>query len=241
MTSRSFPLPGLCLDSQEVSTKPARNGKCSYLEFSLLPLELTVVRIRRKYATIKQITLTCLNPIFIPATKFFVMNTKMLAAIKALLLPVIFAGASFAQEETSLKELPAVAITSSTNVSAKVNKAFSQYFKGASHLRWYQLEQKLLVKFIQNDQENRALFTKNGQLVYHISYGEEQHLPVEIRNLIKGTYYDQKITRVLKVNQDKREIWVVSMEDAKDFIMARVEEMELEETQRMAKSIAKAK
>lgn len=164
------------------------------------------------------------------------MKTKLFAAFKALLLPVIFAGASFAQEGSSLKELPAVNITSSTNVSAKVNKAFSQYFKGASHLRWYQLEQQLLVKFIQNDQENRALFTKNGQLVYHISYGEEQHLPAEVRSIVKGTYYDQKITRVLKVNQDRRDIWVISMEDDKEYIMARVEDMELEETQRFIKT-----
>jgi hypothetical protein len=164
------------------------------------------------------------------------MKTKIFAAFKALLLPVIFAGTSFAQEGSSLKELPPVSVTSSTNVSAKVNKAFSQYFKDASHLRWYQLEQQFLVKFIQNDQENRALFTKSGQLVYHISYGEEQHLPAEVRSIIKSTYYDQKITRVLKVNQDNRSIWVVSMEDAKNYIMARVEDNELEETQRMQKS-----
>jgi hypothetical protein len=164
------------------------------------------------------------------------MKTKILAAFKALLLPVLFAGTSFAQEESSLKELPPVSITASTNVSAKVNKAFSQYFKGATHLRWYEIDKKFLIKFIMNDQENRALFTGNGQLVYHISYGTEAHLPAEVRNLIKSSYYDQKITRMLKVNQDNRNIWVVSMEDAKDYVMVRVEDMELEETQRMEKS-----
>jgi hypothetical protein len=164
------------------------------------------------------------------------MKTKILTAIKALLLPVIFAGASFAQEVPSLKELPPVSITASTNVSAKVNKAFSQHFKGASHLRWYQLEQQFLVKFIQNDQENHALLTKRGQLIYHISFGEEQHLPAEVRSIIKSIYYDHKITRVLKVNQNERSVWVISIEDDKEHIMARVENMELEETQRIQKS-----
>ena len=143
---------------------------------------------------------------------------------------------SFAQEE-GIKELAPITISSSTtNVSAKVNKAFGQYFKEASHQRWYQLEKNFLVKFIQGDQENRALFTKNGQLIYHISYGNEKHLPADVRGLVKRTYYDQNITRVLKVNQDKRNIWVVSLEDANDYVMVRVEDMEMEETQRMQKS-----
>ena len=152
------------------------------------------------------------------------------------LVSLLSVNISFAQEET-FKELPPITVSASTsNVSAKVNKAFGQYFKGATHQRWYQLDKNFLVKFIQNDQENRALFTKNGSLVYHISYGSEKHLPSEVRSLIKSTYYDQSITRVLKVNQDKRNIWVVSLEDAKDYVMVRVEDMEMEETQRMQKS-----
>ena len=140
-------------------------------------------------------------------------------------------------QDASFKELPAITVSSSTtNVSAKVNKSFGQYFKGATHQRWYQLEKNFLVKFIQNDQENRALFTKNGSLVYHISYGAEKNLPSDVRGLVKSTYYDQSITRVLKVNQDKRNIWVISLEDAKDYVMVRVEDMEMEETQRMQKS-----
>lgn len=145
---------------------------------------------------------------------------------------------SFSQEGT-IKELPAITITASTSsavISAKINKAFNQFFAGATNLRWYEIDKKFLVKFIMNDQENRALFTKNGQLVYHITYGTEGFLPKDVRHLVKTKYYDQKITRVLKVNQNDRNIWVISMEDAKDIIMARVEDMELEETQRLTKT-----
>jgi hypothetical protein len=164
------------------------------------------------------------------------MKKQLISCICGGLVSLLSVNISFAQEE-SLKELPAITVSSSSsNVSAKVNKSFGQYFKGAMHQRWYQLEKNFLVKFIQNDQENRALFTKNGQLVYHISYGAEKHLPADVRHLIKSTYYDQSITRVLKVNQDSRNIWVVSLEDAKEHIMVRVEDMELEETQRMQKS-----
>ena len=164
------------------------------------------------------------------------MKKQLISCISGGLISLLSVNFSFAQDE-NFKELPAISVSASTtNVSAKVNKAFGQYFKGASHQRWYQHEKNFLVKFIQNDQENRALFTKNGQLVYHISYGIEKNLPSDVRGLIKSTYYDQNITRVLKVNQDKRNIWVVSLEDAKDYVMVRVEDMEMEETQRMQKS-----
>ena len=166
------------------------------------------------------------------------MKKHLISCICGGLTYILFANSSFAQEQ-SFKELPPITISSTSSnisVNAKVNKAFSQFFQNASNLRWYEINKKFLVTFIQNDQDNRALFTKNGQLVYHISYGTEQHLPPDMRHLIKSTYYDQTITRVLKVNQDKRNIWVISLEDAKDYIMARVEDMELEETQRMHKT-----
>ncbi len=164
------------------------------------------------------------------------MKKQLISCIGGGLISLLSVNFSFAQDET-IKELPAITVSASTtNVSAKVNKAFEQYFKGASHQRWHQLEKNFLVKFIQHDQENSALFTKNGQLVYHVSYGTEKHLPSDVRGLVKSTYYDQSITRVIKVNQDKRNIWVVSLEDAKEYVMVRVEDMEMEETQRQQKS-----
>jgi len=144
----------------------------------------------------------------------------------------------FAQEET-FKELPPVTVSASTpyvTVSEKVNKAFEQMFKNSSQARWYKLQEKFLVKFIMDDQENSALFTKGGQLIYHISYGTEKNLPAEIRHIVKTNYYDQTITWVYKVEQNDRSIWVISLEDPKDIVMVRVEDMELEETQRFKKT-----
>lgn len=151
---------------------------------------------------------------------------------------IILLSTSIAQDD-GFKELPPVTITassSSVTVSSRINKAFSQVFQGATHLRWYEIDKNYLVKFIMNDQENRALFTGGGRLVYHISYGTEKNLPADVRDLIKSRYYDQTITRILKVNQDERLIWVVSMEDKKEYIMVRVEDNEMEETKRMEKT-----
>src|SRR5688572_33493839 len=90
---------------------------------------------------------------------------------------------TFAQEET-FRELPPIVVSatsSNISVSAKLNKSFNLFFKDATNLRWYEINKKFLVKFIQNDQENRALFTKNGQMIYHICYGTEKFLPFDVR------------------------------------------------------------
>ena len=145
---------------------------------------------------------------------------------------------SNAQGDNHREFLPMLISATSSNVtsSTKINQAFLGYFKNATKLSWYEVDNKFLVKFLQNDLENRALFTKKGQLVYHICYGTEKLLPANVRELIKTNYYDQAITRVLQVNQDRKQIWVIHMEDDKEFIMARVEDMDLEETKRMTKT-----
>ncbi|HKO82490.1 MAG TPA: hypothetical protein VJU78_18900, partial [Chitinophagaceae bacterium] len=139
------------------------------------------------------------------------MKKQLLSCICVGLAYILPVNSSFAQEQ-SFKELPPITITanaSKVSINAKINSAFEQFFKNASHITWYEIDKKFLVKFIQNDQVNRALFTRNGQLVYHISYGFETHLPPEVRHLVKSKYYDHSIVRVLKVDQDKRSIWVI--------------------------------
>jgi hypothetical protein len=145
--------------------------------------------------------------------------------------------ASNAQGNLNTKEVPSTESTPSSVpvVNIKINRALEGYFKNATNIRWYEIKNNYVIKFNLDGHQNRALFTKSGHLVYHIIYGKEDMLPTEVRKLVKSEYYDQKITRVLKVNQDQRTIWVIHMEDQKEFIMARVEDGQLEETKRMTK------
>ena len=165
------------------------------------------------------------------------MKKQIKTCVCGSLLYILSANISFAQDET-FKELPPVTISATSShsvVSARVNKAFEKMFTDVSNIRWFKLNEKFMVLFIQNDQENRALFSKNGQVVYHICYGLEKNLPSEIRHLVKSHYYDQAITWVYKVNQDDRNIWVINVEDEKAFIFLRVEDLALEETIRYDK------
>jgi len=165
------------------------------------------------------------------------MKKIILSALKICVFTATIVGVSNAQGELNNKEVPSIenAPASVPVANAKIDKALNGYFKNASNIRWYEIKNNYVVKFKLNGHENRALFTKNGNLVYHITYGTEGLLPADVRSLVKSEYYDQKITKVLKVNQDQRTIWVVHMEDEKEFILARVEDGQLEETKRMVK------
>jgi len=165
------------------------------------------------------------------------MKTKILTALKICVMSATIISVSNAQGNLSTKEVPSTESTPSSVpvVNTKITRALEGYFKNATNIRWYEIKNNYVVKFKLDGHENRALFTKNGNLVYHITYGIEGLLPADVRSLVKSEYYDQKITRVLKVNQDQRTIWVIHMEDQKEFIMARVEDGQLEETKRMEK------
>ncbi len=83
--------------------------------------------------------------------------------------------------------------------------------------------------------KNRALFTKRGNMIYHISYGYENNMPDELYKQVRTAYFDYDITRAIKVTEADRVIWVINLEDSKTIIIARVEGGELEEIRRLNK------
>lgn len=145
-----------------------------------------------------------------------------------------------AQQEKD-KMLPVVTITATgTSVSEKVRKAFKTSFQSAEKTRWYQENQNYLVKFIQDDQEHNALYRKNGQLIYHVKYGNGENLPYAVKNQVKSKYNGYQIARVFNVIQDSRNVWIVNLENDDYMIMSRIEGGVLDEVSRL-KNITNAK
>jgi len=166
-----------------------------------------------------------------------IMKSKLLFSVGLALFFLLQATLSSAQDTSSFKSLPLVTITASTKkIPNRIWKGFSSYFNEAENPRWYILNKDYLVKYMIYDEQNRALFTKKGNLVYHISYGYEKSLPEDMRKQVKGSYYDYDITRAIKVSEAGREIWIVNLEDAKNLILVRLEDGEMEEVQRLEKS-----
>ena len=150
---------------------------------------------------------------------------------------LLFAGGTYAQDTIPFKTLPPVTVTAThKNIPEKVWKNFRKYFANAENPTWYMINKDFLIKFMTDENLNHALFTKRGNLIYHISYGYENNLPENIRKQVKSTYYDYDISRAIKVTEADRVIWLVNLEDAKNLILVRLEEGEMEEVQKVQKS-----
>lgn len=154
------------------------------------------------------------------------MKTCIITRVYSSLLAALLTTAALAQD---VKPLPAVVVTSASNVNEKVIQSFKGTFKDAIDPIWYRLDKNYLVKFIMNEQKNTALLNKNGRLIYNIGYGFEKDLPTDISDLVNGSYGDYKILHAIHVNENNRSIWVVNLEGLKKLIVVRVEDGELEE------------
>lgn len=132
-------------------------------------------------------------------------------------------------------ELPEVKITGLRNVPAKVDAAFQSTFKDGQDPVWYNANKNFLVKFINNDMKSNALFRKNGNMVYNISYGYEKDLPDDVSTLVKNKYDDYNVVVAFNVKQDNRDVWIVNLENEKANVTARVEDGVLDEASRTRK------
>ncbi|MES1219655.1 MAG: hypothetical protein ABUT20_29415 [Bacteroidota bacterium] len=165
------------------------------------------------------------------------MKAKILLYVLTLLTCILEATTTGAQDTSKIKSLAPVVVKASTKkIPNRIWKGFSTYFNNAENPRWYTLNKNYLAKFMIYDEENRALFTKRGNLIYHISYGYEKSLPEHLRNQVKSSYSEYEITRAVKVEEAGREIWVVNLEDTKKYILIRLEDGELEEIETLNKS-----
>lgn len=148
-----------------------------------------------------------------------------------------FALAITAKVSAQEQVLPPVTVTTTSNVNKAVSKSFQSAFKDATNTQWYKVNRNYLATFITNDQKNRALFQKNGYLIYHITYGKENNMPDDVRKLVKSNYVDYNITSAINVQESGRNIWVVNLETDKKLILARVEDGALEEVGNYDKSM----
>ncbi|MGE5521555.1 MAG: hypothetical protein ACM3VS_16640 [Candidatus Dadabacteria bacterium] len=142
---------------------------------------------------------------------------------------------SYAQEDT-MKSLPAVVIHSRSNVEKAVTSAFDKRFRDAMDAQWYKMNKNYLVTFIATDMKNSALFKQNGRLIYHVSYGTEQHLPVSVKKQVQDSYRDYNVTRAVNVKMNDRDVWMVNLEGTKRYLIVAVEDGELIEMETVKKA-----
>ena len=164
------------------------------------------------------------------------MKSKQFSIIIMLSVSILSSLTVISQDSITIKTLPLITVTAETRkIPKQIWKNFSTYFNEAENPRWYKANKNYLVKFMIYDEENRALFTKRGNMIYHIRYGYENNMPDDIYKQVRTAYFEYDITRAIKITEADRLIWVINLEDKNTIIIARIEEGVLEEVSRLKK------
>lgn len=130
----------------------------------------------------------------------------------------------FVDQATAQVKLPEVKITSPEQLPAKVSKAFQSTFPDAKTPSWYHPNKNYVVTFLMDDIKHNALFSKNGYLIYHISYGNEKTIPQDLQSQVEERFEGYDIIAAIKVEQNGRNILFITGEGKRDFLNVSVEE-----------------
>ena len=126
-------------------------------------------------------------------------------------------------KSTAQIKLPEVTITSPDQLPAKVTSAFLSTFPDAKEPRWYHPNKNYVVTFLMNDIKHNALFTKNGYMIYQISYGNESTIPEDLQPQVEERFEGYSIIAAINVKQNGRDIWFVTGEGKRDFLNVNIE------------------
>jgi hypothetical protein len=140
------------------------------------------------------------------------------------------------QDKEKVIALPEVKVKAATEVNQRLYDAFRKSFPDAEDLAWYNYDKDYLAKFIVKDMNHNALFRQKGSLVYDISYGYEEHLPDDTKEMINNNYDNYKIIRAIHIKVGIRNIWVIKLEGMKKYLTVRVEDKEIDEVESFNKS-----
>ena len=146
------------------------------------------------------------------------------------LIAVLFMGNNSFSQTLNVKNLPiSVSNLSYEKTYSEVLTKFQTLFPNAENVRFYNIDKNTGATFKMNDLRYRVLLNKKGNLLVKITYGQEKHLPVEVRKAIKMEYIDFRITAASLVEEANRKIWVVHLEDDWEYVVVRAENNEVNE------------
>lgn len=164
------------------------------------------------------------------------LKMKKLIIFLAICASLIFMGLKNANAQTTLLETVTIkGNTTKAVVTERVSNSFNELFKEATAPQWLEVNKRFVVNFILNDQKNKAVFTKDGALVYHLSYGTEKDVPDEIRKKIQNQYEDYNITSGIKVRTADVMLWVLNIENSKQILVIRAADDDISVIDRIKK------
>jgi len=89
---------------------------------------------------------------------------------------------------------------------------------------WYKLPKGYLATYVEAGIESRYVYDKKGVWMYALLTYQEKDLPREVRKEVKSDYYDYAITWVKEIRQGEDIVYVVHVENEKEWRDVSVQE-----------------
>ena len=122
-------------------------------------------------------------------------------------------------------------------ISKKATRNFTATFTKADDVKWFALSDGFIAYCTVNGTRIRTNYDKKGNWLYSIRYYGEKKLPVDVRALVKRTYYDFSITSVQEIHIEDKIVYLVYMNDETTFQTVRVCDYEMDVYQSFPKSL----
>ncbi|MBS1661536.1 MAG: hypothetical protein JST68_10850 [Bacteroidetes bacterium] len=136
-----------------------------------------------------------------------------------LLVTVLIAGSESAQAQNSDKAylLTSTAIRSD-NGAVRATRDLWKRIGDQKNEAWYKLPTGYLATFKEGAVDSRFVYDARGRWIYTMLTYTEKEMPRDVRKSVKSIYFDYSIGWVKEVRQDEDVVYVVHVEDAKEWM-----------------------
>jgi hypothetical protein len=118
-------------------------------------------------------------------------------------------------------------------ISDKIRHRFNKTFANAKDEQWFFVTKRVFwVSFYDNGRYTRAVYTKNGTMLYSFIQSSEEYLPEENKKLLKAWYKDYDITHATEATSYGQKVWFVNLKNENELVIVRVNNVGMDELAR---------
>lgn len=116
-------------------------------------------------------------------------------------------------------------------VNMKAVRHLADAFPAAEHVKWYTAKDGFMAYFMSEGFKIRTGYDSKGNWLYNMRTYAEQHLPVAVRKIIKGEYYDYNIMQSVEITKSSGVIYFVNLANETHFLKLKVYDGQMEEVE----------
>jgi hypothetical protein len=135
-----------------------------------------------------------------------------------------------------LPVMEGVAVNEFVNARTTALQNFTKFNKNAAEVTWSKIAGGFIAQFSTPDVDTKVAYNKKGVWQYNLCAYMEDHLPLEVRDVVRHQYYDYHILVCYAYKINGGPVYIIKMEDSKSIKTVRVSDGEMVEIENYIRS-----